>query len=85
MADSLKILDQMRHEPPNLRYGDLKKVREEFFGKPRQAETPAMRSSRRLGSAVPAQYTGGQRQAKAYLLRQVILAIDKLEGMRYEH
>jgi len=39
MAATAKIIDQMRREPTNLRFGDLMKVCEEFFGKPRQSGT----------------------------------------------
>jgi len=37
MASSQKILEQMRREPTNVRFSDLFKVYEEFFGKPRQS------------------------------------------------
>ena len=33
MASIAKIVDQMRREPANVRFGDLKKVCEEYFGK----------------------------------------------------
>ena len=39
MASSSKILDQMRREPSNVRFADLKKVCEAHFGKPRQTGT----------------------------------------------
>jgi len=35
MASSTKILDQMRREPGNVRFAELKKVCEAHFGKPR--------------------------------------------------
>jgi len=35
MASSAKILDRMRREPANIRFGELRKVCEEYFGKPR--------------------------------------------------
>jgi hypothetical protein len=37
MADVEKILDHMRREPSNVKFGDLLKVCESFFGKPRQS------------------------------------------------
>ena len=36
MTSIEKLLDQMLREPANIRYGDLKKVCETYFGKPRQ-------------------------------------------------
>lgn len=37
MASPDKILDQMRREPSNVRFADLRKVCEEFFGSARQS------------------------------------------------
>ena len=39
MTASRKILDQMRREPANVRFADLKRICEEYFGKPRQTGT----------------------------------------------
>jgi len=52
MASSGKILDQMRREPNNVRFADLKKLCGAYFGKPRQSDTraaPATPSSKRPG------------------------------------
>lgn len=82
MVASAKILAQMRREPANIRFGDLKKVCQEYFGKPRQTGTSH--------AIFKTPWTGDPRiniqddkgKAKAYQVRQVLLAIDKLEGMR---
>jgi hypothetical protein len=81
---SKKILDQMRREPANVRFGDLKKLCEVFFGKPRQSgsshavfKTPWVGDPR-----INIQSDKGK--AKVYQVRQVLLAIDKLEGMKHE-
>jgi hypothetical protein len=84
MASSAKILDRLRREPANIRFGDLRKVCEEYFGKPRQTGTSH--------AIFRMPWTGDPRiniqddkgKAKAYQVRQVLLAIDKLEGMRNE-
>jgi hypothetical protein len=39
MAANRKFLDQMRREPANVRFGDLKKLCEAYFGPPRQMGT----------------------------------------------
>ena len=39
MVASRKILEQMRREPANVSFGDLKKVCEKYFGQPRQSGT----------------------------------------------
>ena len=84
MASSPKILDQMRREPANVRFGDLKKVCEEHFGQPRQSGTShAIFKTLWVGDPrINIQNEKGK--AKAYQVRQVLLAIDKLEGIRNE-
>lgn len=80
-----KILDRMRREPANVSFGELKRVCEEFFGKPSQTggshlifKTPWPGDPR-----INIQNSGGK--AKAYQVRQVLAAIDKLEeDMRRE-
>jgi uncharacterized protein YqiB (DUF1249 family) len=79
MSSSRKILNQMRHEPNNVRFSDLMRVCEESFGKPRQTGTSHI--------IFKTPWTGNPRiniqndkgKAKAYQVKQVLLAIDKLE------
>jgi hypothetical protein len=79
MASAQKILDRMRQEPVNIKFTDLLRVCEEFFGKPRQSgsshvifKTPWPGNPR-----VNIQNDNGR--AKTYQVRQVLLAIDKIE------
>lgn len=76
-----KILDGMRREPANVRFRDLKKVCEAHFGRPRQTgsshavfKTPWVGDPR-----INIQDDRGK--AKVYQVRQVLLAIEKLEGI----
>lgn len=78
MSGVEKILDQMRREPANVRFGDLQKVCEAHFGKPRNAggshsifKTPWQGDPR-----VNIQNDKGK--AKAYQVKQVLLAIERL-------
>ena len=84
MASSKKILDQMRREPTNVRFSDLLKVCEEFFGKPRQSGTShTIFKTPWLGDPrVNIQNDKGK--AKTYQVRQVLLAIDKLKERKNE-
>ncbi len=84
MSASKKILEQMRREPNNVRFTDLKKVCEEFFGQPRQSgsshiifKTPWIGDPR-----INIQVEKGK--SKAYQVKQVLLAIDKLEQQKNE-
>lgn len=73
-----KILRQMRAEPANVRFADLTHICELFFGEPRN------RGSSHWVFRVP--WPGDPRvvvqrdrgKAKAYQVRQVLEAIDKL-------
>lgn len=78
MVGTLKILEQMQSEPANVRFVDLFKVCEAYFGKPRNSgsshfifKTPWQGDPR-----INIQNEKGK--AKAYQVRQVLLAIDRL-------
>jgi len=79
MADVDKILELMRENPKGIRFSELKKVCEHYFGPARQSgsshciyKTPWPGDPR-----VNIQSLKGK--AKAYQVRQVLLAIEKLE------
>jgi hypothetical protein len=78
MMAARKTLEAMRRSPANVRFSDLFKVCIEYFGEPRQRgsshavfKTPWPGDPR-----VNIQNSDGM--AKAYQVRQVLLAIDKL-------
>ena len=79
MANLDKILEQMRREPASVRFADLHKLCEFYFGKARQRggshsifKTPWPGDPR-----VNIQNDKGK--AKAYQVKQVLLALDRLE------
>lgn len=80
MVATKKILEQMRREPANVRFSDLRKVCEAFFGKPRQNATSHLifKTPWAGDPHINIQDAGGK--AKPYQVRQVLQAIDKLEG-----
>jgi len=73
------ILSQMKQNPKNVRFSDLCKVCEKYFGEPRSKA-----GSHRIYKT---QWQGDPRiniqndkgKAKAYQVKQVLLAIEKLE------
>lgn len=83
MSDLSKILAQMRREPSNVRFSELKKVCRHFFGEPRQDGTShAVFKTPWIGDPrINIQDAKGK--AKPYQVRQVLLAIDKLENMKH--
>jgi hypothetical protein len=78
--DIVAIVEQMRAAPANVRYADLCKVCAHYFGEARQKGT-SHKVYRTPWAGDPRvniqKSTGGA--AKAYQVRQVLKAIDKLE------
>lgn len=82
MSSAKKILEQMRKEPANVRFADLRKVCESFFGVPRQNSTSHLIFKMPWAGdpRINIQDSGGK--AKPYQVRQVLQAIDKLEDKK---
>ena len=79
MASLAKILDQMRREPANIRFADALKVCESFFGKPRKSSGSHVVFKTPWPSDPRVNLQQDKGKAKAYQVRQVLLAIDKLD------
>jgi hypothetical protein len=79
MADVKDILNQMKRSPKGIRFNDLSKVCEYFFGEPRQSESShkVFKTSWQGDPRVNIQNSKGN--AKPYKVRQVLQAIDRLE------
>lgn len=79
MASVAKILVSMRRNPRNVRFDDLFKVCSHYFGPARSSSGShvVFRTPWRDDPRVNIQNDGGS--AKAYQVRQVIAAIEKLE------
>ena len=84
MTASTKILDQMRREPANVRFSDLKKICQAYFGKPRQAGTSHAVFKTPWSGDPRINIQDNKGRAKPYQVKQVLLAITKLENMRNE-
>ena len=75
-----KLLDNMRREPANVRFADLKKVCESYFGKSRQAGSSHMIFKTPWPGDPRVNIQSDKGRAKPYQVRQVLQAIDRLEG-----
>ena len=82
MTGTAKILDQMRREPANVRFSDLKSVCEIYFGKCRQVGTSRAIFKTPWVGDPRINIQGDTGQAKPYQVRQVLLAIQKLEDIK---
>ena len=73
-----RILEEMRRNPKNVRFADLCKVCEHFFGSPRQkGSSHQVYATPWIGDPrVNIQNDKGK--AKAYQVRQVLGAVEKL-------
>jgi hypothetical protein len=77
-----KLLAGMRESPGGIRFSDAMKVAEHFFGAPRKSGSHRVFRMPWLGDPrINLQEDQGGK-AKAYQIRQLILAIDKLETMK---
>jgi hypothetical protein len=79
VAAVAKILDQMRREPANVRFADLAKVCTTFFGKPRHSGTSHLIYKTPWPGDPRVNIQDAKGKAKPYQVRQVLLAIDRLE------
>lgn len=80
MSNIGKLLEQMGREPANVRFNDLKRVCEAYFGEPRQdGSSHAIFKTPWPGDPrVNIQNASGK--AKPYQVRQVLAAIEQLKN-----
>jgi hypothetical protein len=78
MAVSEKILARMRSEPGSIRFSDLLKVCSQIFGKPRQTSGSHVVFKTPWPGDPRVNIQNDRGKAKAYQVRQVLAAIDKL-------
>lgn len=80
MSDVADLLERMRHTPKGVRFRDLCRVCEAYFGAPRQGAS-SHRVYRTPWPGDPRVNIQDDRgSAKAYQVRQVLKAIEKLEA-----
>lgn len=80
MVRAAKIVSQMRRAPANVRFSDLLKVCEEYFGSPHQSGTSHAVFKTPWPGNPRVNIQNDKGKAKAYQVRQVLLTIAKVEG-----
>lgn len=80
MANIEKLLEQMRREPANVRFTDLKKVCETWFGKPRQDGSSHAIFKTPWPGDPRVNIQNAKGKAKPYQVRQVLQAIEQLKS-----
>lgn len=79
MGNTEKLLEQMRREPANVRFNDLKKVCETYFGKPRQDGSSHAIFKTPWPGDPRVNIQNAKGKAKPYQVRQVLQAIEQLK------
>ena len=82
MAKIDDILAQMKRKPKDVRYTDLCKVCENFFGKPRKSASSHRIYKTPWGGDPRINIQNHKGKAKAYQVKQVLLALENLEVSR---
>lgn len=82
MAALDKILQQMRASPVDVRFADVKKVCDSYFGKPRQAGSSHAVYKTPWPGDPRVNIQNAKGRAKPYQVRQVLQAIEQLEQAR---
>ena len=80
MASIQDILAKMRRNPKGVRFNDLAKVCDHFFGKPRKSGTSHRVYKTPWPGDPRVNIQNARGKAKAYQVRQVLLAIHRLEN-----
>jgi hypothetical protein len=81
MPPNDKILEQMRRQPTNVRFADLLRMCEACFGKPRQSGSSHAIFKTPWPGDPRVNIQNDKGKAKAYQVRQVLLAIEKLDKL----
>ena len=79
MPDVDAILGQMKQSPGNIRFRDLSKVCDHFFGTPRQSGTSHRVYKMPWQGDPRINIQNAKGMAKAYQVKQVLLAVSRLE------
>lgn len=77
--DIINILEKMKSNPKGIRFNHLRKVCEHYFGKPRQIGTSHCVFKTPWPGDPRVNIQNDKGKAKQYQVRQVLLAIRKLE------
>ncbi|MBE9550154.1 MAG: toxin HicA [Proteobacteria bacterium] len=79
MAGISKILEKMQSNPKGVRYNDLLKVCEYYFGKPRQSGSSHCIFKTPWPGDPRVNIQNKKGKAKPHQVKQVLLAVEKIE------
>jgi len=79
VTELTNLLQKMKTNPKGIRFNELKKVCEHYFGEPRQSGSSHCVFKTPWPGDPRVNIQNDKGKAKAYQVRQVLLAIEKLE------
>ena len=79
MGDIKTLMEQMKNAPANVRYTDLCKVCDHYFGEPRQKASSHRIYKTPFKDDPRLNIQDDKGMAKAYQVKQVLKAIERLE------
>jgi len=79
VTDLTNLLQKMKANPKGIRFNELKRVCEHYFGEPRQSGSSHCVFKTPWPGDPRVNIQNDKGKAKAYQVRQVLLAIEKLE------
>ena len=85
MVSAGGVLVEMRNNPRNIRFSDAVKVAETHFGPPRRSGSHHVFRMPWPGDPRVNLQASSDGKAKAYQVRQLLAAIDRLEMMRAQN
>lgn len=80
MASIDDILEKMRRNPKGIRFNEIVRVCDYFFGKPRKSGTSHRVYKTPWAGDPRVNIQNSRGKAKAYQVRQVLLAVNRLEN-----
>ncbi|MDJ0314078.1 toxin HicA [Arthrobacter sp. H35-D1] len=84
MGKAEKALAKMRQNPTSVRYEDVVRVCDEYFGEPRQSGTSHRVYATPWGGDPRVNIQNKNGEAKPYQVKQVLEAVRKIEAMKAE-
>lgn len=81
MAQIKKLVDKLKNNPENVNFTDLVKVCNHYFGEPRQQRTSHCIYKTPLPGDPRVNIQEKNGKAKVYQVKQVLAAIEKIEGI----
>jgi hypothetical protein len=79
VGDITKTIEKMKSNPKGVRFNDFRKVCEHYFGKPRQSGTSHCVFKTPWSGDPRVNIQNDKGKTKPYQVRQVLLAIHKME------